>query len=107
MRFLESFSWPILSLIFLLVVTQHSFALGFKNPQVLSLLNQPLKFNVEITDQNIDPSSKIYELAGTIDRSEFGGQYAIEVASEIMTKPDGRKVVSVKLNAGDAFPSIE
>lgn len=96
MRGFKSSSWLLFCVIFFFVIPEHSYALGFKSPKVLSFLNQPLKFHVEITDQNPNITLEMYKLVSAIDKSEFGTQNEIDVLGEITIKSNERKVALVR-----------
>lgn len=82
----------VLSLFFL---TSQVFALGFKNPKTFSFLNQPLQFQVDITDNSKSLPTEQYSIITSISDSEFGSQNIMEFDSKIVSKTKEKKIVLV------------
>ena len=64
----------VVSLLFSLVFAGQISALGFKNPKISSFLNQPLQFQVDITDKPLSLSGEKYSIRSSFVGSEFYNQ---------------------------------
>ena len=78
--------------IFLSTTPRYLFALGFKEPQVLSFLNQSLIFQVEISDDGRDILNEFYNLEAEISQSEFNVKNPIQVEAKIVSEPINKKI---------------
>ena len=94
----------VLSLFFL---TSQVFALGFKNPKTFSFLNQPLQFQVDITDSSQSLSTEQYSIFASMSDSEFGGQNIMKFDSKIVSKTKDKKIVLVTTRQNVREPFVQ
>ena len=93
--------------IFLSTTPRYLFALGFKEPQVLSFLNQSLIFQVEISDDGRDILNEFYNLEAAISQSEFNVKNPIQVEAKIVSEPINKKIAIIRTKEIIKEPFIE
>ena len=97
----------VVSLFFSLVFAGQTSALGFKNPKISSFLNQPLQFQVDITDKPLSLPVEKYSIRSSFIGSEFYNQNTIEVNSRIISKTKDKKIILVTTRQNIKEPFIQ
>ena len=70
-------------------------------------LNQPLQFQVDITDNSQSLSTEQYSIFASISESEFGGQNIIKFDSKIVSKTKDKKIVLVTTRQNVREPFVQ